>query len=74
MSIGVFLVAFASSETKQLDHYEDWEKIAIASGPVVILGQHYVGVIDDLLLSLGDPLGYQLAFLLSMISWGVAVR
>jgi hypothetical protein len=73
-SIGTFLVAFASSETKAFDMYEDWEKVAIALGPVVIIGEQYVTEISNLLLDLGDPLGMQVAFLLTVVSWGVAVR
>lgn len=73
-SIGTYAVAFASSETKALDHYEDWEKAAIAAGPVVIVGQNYITAIDDLLIGFGDPLGYQIAFVLTIVSWGVAVR
>lgn len=73
-SMGTYVAAFASSETKRFEAYEDWEKIAIALGPAVILGQQYVSEIDSLLLDLGDPLGYQIAFFVSVVSWAVAVR
>lgn len=72
--IGTFLVAFASSETKSFDRYETWEQAAIALGPLVIIGQQYMTEIDSLLMDLGDPLGYQIAFVLTVASWGVAVR
>jgi len=73
-SLGVYVLAFASSETKSLDHYEDWEMVAIAAGPIVILGHEYTTQVTDVLLQLGDPLGMQLAFVLTLVSWGVAVR
>lgn len=74
VSLLVWIAAFASSETKRLEHYEPWEQVAIALGPLVILGTEYVQEIHDLLLDLGDPLGMQVAFLLTLVSWGVAVR
>jgi len=74
ISLGAFAAAFASSETKQFEYYEDWEKIAIALGPAVILGNEYLPAVNDFLLSLGDPLGMQLAFVATVVSWGVAVQ
>ncbi|ACV47084.1 MULTISPECIES: hypothetical protein [Halomicrobium] len=74
VSLGAFAAAFASSETKRFEHYERWEQVAIAAGPGVILGQQYVTEVNDFLLSLGDPLGMQLAFGATILSWGVAVQ
>jgi len=74
ISVGAFAVAFASSETRQFENYEDWEQVAIAAGPIVILGNQYVAEINDFLVGLGDPLGLQLAFVVTVISWGVTVR
>lgn len=74
VSLGAWVFAFASSETKELQYYEDWEKVAIALGPTVILGEYLFTGMTDFLLSLGDPLGMQLAFLAATVSWGVAVR
>lgn len=76
MSAVVYGVAFMSSETRRFDNYQDWEKVAIAAGPVVILGNEYMTEVNDFLVDLGgaDPLGMQVAFFLSIISWGVAVR
>lgn len=73
-SVGVFAIAFASSETRQFEAYEDWEKVAIGAGPAVILGQQYVPQVNDLLLGFGDPLGHQIAFFITIVSWGVAVQ
>ena len=74
VSLSAFAFAFASSETRQFENYEDWEQVAIAAGPIVILGNQYVAEINDFLVGLGDPLGLQLAFLVTVISWGVTVR
>jgi hypothetical protein len=74
VSMATFAVAFASSETMQFESYEDWEKVVIAAGPVLIIGTQYVTAVNDFLLALGDPLGYQLAFLVTIASWGVAVQ
>jgi hypothetical protein len=74
VSLATYTVAFASSRTKDLEYYEGWEMILIAAGPAVILGHQYTQEVTDLLLQLGDPLGYQLAFLLTIASWGAAVR
>jgi len=74
VSMGAFVVAFMSSETKQFEHYETKEQVAIALGPVVILGQQYVTEVNDFLVSLGDPLGMQLAFVATIVSWGIAVQ
>lgn len=74
VSVGVFALAFMSSETRQLENYETWEAVLIASAPAVILGEQYVTEVSDLLMEIGDPLGMQVAFLLTIIGWGVAVR
>ncbi|CQR53822.1 hypothetical protein [Haloferax massiliensis] len=70
----VYAVAFMSSETKSLEHYEPWEMAFIVASPAVILGWQYVTEIKDLLLGLGDPLGAQVAFLITVVGWAVAVR
>jgi hypothetical protein len=74
ISLGAYVAAFASSETKQFENYMTWEKVAIALGPVLILGNEYVSEINSLLLDIGDPLGMQLAFIATLVSWGVAVQ
>lgn len=74
ISLGAFAFAFASSETKQFENYEQWEQVAIGLGPVTILGYEYVPEVANFLTSIGDPLGMQLAFLATIVSWGVAVQ
>lgn len=70
----IWAIAFMSSETKAFDRYEDWEKITLAAAPLLVLGQAHITEIDNFLMDLGDPLGYQLAFLVTIVSWAVAVR
>jgi hypothetical protein len=73
-SVLTFAIAFASSETKNFEQYETWEMAVIGSGPLLILGEQYVTEISDFLLDLGDPLGLQLAFVVTVAAWAVAVR
>lgn len=72
-AIGAYALAFASSETKEFAHYEDWEKVAIALGPAIILGNEYVGFVGDLINTTSN-LGPIVAFLATVVAWGVAVR
>lgn len=72
-AIGSYALAFASSETKSFDAYEDWEKVAIAAGPVVILGNEYVQFVSDF-INTTSSVGPIVAFLVTVVAWGVAVR
>ncbi|QIO21347.1 hypothetical protein [Haloarcula sp. JP-L23] len=74
VSLGAWIVAFASSETKQFQYYDGLEKVAIALGPLVILGDYFTVEVTDLLLQIGDPLGMQIAFFVTVVSWGAAVK
>jgi len=74
ISVGAFAVAFASSETRDFHRYEDWEQAAIAAGPILILGNQYISELHNFLVGIGDPLGLQLAFVVTVVSWGVTVR
>ena len=74
-SLGAYLVAFASSETKDFDRYEDWEKVAIAAGPFVIVAHEYWAWFNDLIVGDGtSDLLSILAFLVVVTAWTVAVR
>ena len=73
VSLGTMLVAFASSETRDFDMYEDWEMIGIAAAPVLIIGTQYVTEIEDIVLNSGDMVAMA-AFLVTVGSWGIAVR
>ena len=74
-SLAAYLVAFMSSETKDFQYYENWEKGAIVAGPSLIFLWHYVPEVEtEILNAMGDPLGAQVAFLLGVVSWVVIVR
>ena len=73
ISLAAYAIAFASSETKQFESYEDWEKVAIAAGPAVIVGYQYVPMVSDL-INTSSNLGPIVAFFATVVAWGVAVR
>jgi hypothetical protein len=73
VSLGAYVVAFASSETKSFAHYEQWEQVMIAAGPILIAGYQYVPQIADLVNTTSN-FGPIAAFLLTVAAWGVAVR
>ncbi|ACO54898.1 VP3 [Halorubrum pleomorphic virus 1] len=72
-SIGAYALAFASSETKQFDNYQDFEKVLIAAGPAVILGYEYIQPVTDLINTTSNA-GPIAAFVVTVVAWGVAVR
>ncbi|WP_049987972.1 hypothetical protein [Halobellus rufus] len=72
--IAVYAAAFMSSETKRFEHYETWEQVSLGLVPILTLGYQYTSQIPDLLNSIGDPLGAQIAFLATLFGWFVAVR
>lgn len=72
-SLGTYAVAFASSETKSFEHYENWERGMIAAGPVLIVGHQYVPFVTDAIAN-NSPAGGILAFVVALGSWGVAIR
>ncbi|UVE49637.1 hypothetical protein KU306_12045 [Haloferax larsenii] len=73
-SVAVYLLAFMSSETKSLEHYEMWEAGFIVATLASVLGWQYVTEFKDFMLGLGDPLGAQIAFVITIVGWAVAVR
>jgi len=73
ISLAAYAIAFASSETKQFESYEQWEQVAIALGPVIIAGYQYVPQLADL-INTSSNLGPIVAFLATVVAWGVAVR
>ena len=72
-SLGTYAIAFASSETQRFEHYEDWEKGVIAAGPLLLVAHQYVGFVADQFAAT-SPMLPILGFVLSVASWGVAVR
>lgn len=72
-SLGIFALAFASSETRSFDRYADWEKLLIGAGPVLLVAHQYVDPIATA-FSNNSPWLPAVAFLVSVASWSVAVR
>ncbi len=73
VSLGAFVVAFASSATRDWAHYRKEEQVTIAMGPILLFGHQYVEFVGDLIATEGH-FGPILAFLISMVSFAVAVR
>jgi hypothetical protein len=72
-SIAVFAAAFMSSETRDFDAYEDWEMAMIGLSPILIVGYQYVGFVTETINSSSPTLSI-VAFLVTVVGWGVAVR
>lgn len=73
ISLAAYGLAFASSETKQIENYQTWEKLLIGSGPVLIMGYQFTEIVASFVNTSGN-FGGIAAFLLVVASWGVAVR
>lgn len=74
LSLGVYIVAFASSETRQFENYDGWEKLLIAAGPVLILGTEYLESLNDIVMTTSDPWSMVAAAAIVLIGYGVAVQ
>ena len=73
VSLGAYLLAFASSETRDFDHYENWEKGIIAAGPaLMVASQHWTWLYDT--MAANSPHFAIVAFLISFASYGVLVQ
>jgi ABC-type branched-subunit amino acid transport system permease subunit len=73
VSLAAYAVAFMSSETKEFQNYEDWEKAMIAAGPVILIGHQYWTWMGDQFAA-NSPTLPIIGFLISVAAWGVAVR
>lgn len=74
ISLGAYAAAFASSETRQFSNYSQEEQLAVALGPAVIIGYEFIPQVNDFIVGLGDPLGMQLAFAATVVSWVAATN
>ena len=73
VSLGAYLLAFASSETRDFAHYERWEQVMIAAGPgLMVLSQHWTWLVDQ--MAANSPHFAIVAFLISFASYGVLVQ
>ena len=73
LGIATFAVAFMSSETKQFENYATAEKVLIGSGFLLVFGQQHIAFIADAIAN-NQPTGGIVAFLITLLAWGVAVR
>jgi hypothetical protein len=64
--------AFASSETREFEMYEGWEKALVGVAAVVIVGNEYVTEISDIIM--GDDWLQMAAFVVGLAAWFVVSR
>ena len=74
ISLAVYVIAFMSSDTKNFQYYDRWEQAFILGTPAVILLWEYMTEFKDFIIGIGDPLGAQLLFAVTIVGWMVAVR
>lgn len=72
-SLLIYVIAFASSETKSLEYYENWEMALISSGPGLMLLYQYIPYVQDQFAA-NSPTFSMIAFAFSVVSWGVMVK
>lgn len=72
-SLGAYLIAFLSSQTRDFNRYETWEQATIAAGPVLVVLHQYVPEVNTVLTNAGTG-ALIVAFFVTVASWGVAVR
>jgi len=73
-TLGAFGIAFLSSETKSFEYYETPEKVAIAAAPASIAAWEWVAEFQDWMVSLGEPTGAVIVFVIGVVGWMVAVQ
>ncbi|WP_418284893.1 hypothetical protein [Halorubrum sp. DTA46] len=73
VSLGAYLLAFASSETRSFDKYDRGEQAMIAAGPLLmLLSQHWTWLVDT--MAANSPHFAIVAFLISFGSYAVLVQ
>ncbi|ARS89642.1 hypothetical protein [Natrarchaeobaculum aegyptiacum] len=72
-SLIVYVIAFASSETRSFDHYHDGEKVLIAVSVLLILLYPQVDYAVTL-VEYHDPGTMIVAWLVTISGYGVAIR
>lgn len=73
LGLVVLIVAFASSDTKDWRHYETWEQGAVALAVLLMVGNEYLVEIQDILTQ-NSPHAAYIAFVVSMMAWGILSR
>lgn len=72
--LGVFAVAFMSSQTKRFEHYEPFERGLIGATPVIIIGYQWIPQFHDYLVAPYEPHAQVLLFIITLVGWTVAIR
>lgn len=73
VSLGVLVVAFASSDTNDWRMYETYEQALVGLAVLLMVGAEYVTEVNDLLVN-NSPTAGIIAFFVSMGAWGVLAR
>lgn len=73
VSLGVLVLAFASSDTKDWRFCDTWKQAIVAVAVLLMVSGEYVTAIVDLIAN-NQPLGGILAFAISMAAWAVLSR
>lgn len=74
VSLIVYLVAFASSETRNFDAYDGWEKALIAAGPSLIALHQWYDPVNEWIMTTSEPWMQIAAAAVVLIGYGVAVQ
>lgn len=54
-TLGIYAIAFASSETRDFSLYETWEQALIAAGPVLMAATWYSDRVHEYVFMTADP-------------------
>lgn len=73
LSLVVYVVAFASSETNRFEYYSRGEQALLLSGPAIMLAQKFLPELSSWITS-NQPLSGVGAFLIAFVGWVVMVR
>lgn len=72
-SLVAFVLAFASSQTREWKNYAGWEKVVIGAGVALIPAYPHWAWLQDQ-FAVYDPLASVLGFVLTVIAFGLATR
>lgn len=73
VSLVVMVIAFASSSTKDWRQYESYEQGAVALAVILMVGNEYLIEVSDLIVN-NNPTAGTLAFLVTVVAWGILAR
>lgn len=73
LSLGVYALAFASSETNRFDSYSSGQQVLIVAGPAIMLAQRFLPSVGDYITT-NSPAAGIVAFVVAFLGWAVMVR